>query len=351
MARWWIWIAALGLGLAPQSQPAPSTTPTTLRMAAIAPDGTSWARLLTGFADDVERSTRGQLRIKWIFGGIAGDELTTLERVRTGELAGLAGAIFCQRVAPSLQALEVAGLAQDDDEASAVMDKLRPLFEEESRATPFAFLAISSGFGHRVLFSRTPVHSLAELRQRRYWVYDLDELERAQLTLMRANLEPLPIDQAIPAYDAGRVDGFFSIPWAAVAYGYGVKARYFTDLDSMFLPACMIVSRPVLDRLDGETRRALVDAGVRVEARFARLGRQQHDELLDRVFPKEGLRAGPMSAAFKEEYLEAARAVSARLAPRFVPLSLVRRVNAILATARAHAQGDARAPPRRSPGE
>jgi len=89
---------------------------------------------------------------------------TMLERVRRGELAGLAGAIFCQRVAPSLHAVEVAGLVQSDDEAAEVMRRLRPTFEEESATSPFRFLAVSSGFGHRVLFSREPVRSLADLR-------------------------------------------------------------------------------------------------------------------------------------------------------------------------------------------
>ena len=348
MARWWILIVMAGLGLAPHAA-IPAAAPTTLRMAAIAPAGTYWASLLTDFGDEVERSSRGQVRVKWILGGIAGDELTTLERVRAGELEGLAGAIFCQRVAPSLRALEVAGLARNDDEVSELMGKLRPLFEEESRATPFAFLTISPGFGHRVLFSRTPVHRLADLKQQRYWIYDLDELEKEQLALMGVNVLPLPLDQAADAYDARRVDGFISIPWAAVAYRYGVKARYFTDLDSMFLPACMIVSRPVFDRLSGVAQRALVNAGAGVEARFARLGRQTHDDLLDRVFPREGLHAVPMSDEFRNEYLTAARAASARLGPRLVPLPLVRRVSALLEAARTRAPQTARAPPTAPP--
>ena len=95
MARRWIVLLLFSLGLGSPSERPPGSV--TLRMAAIAPEGTSWARLLTDFADEVERSTHGKLRVKWQLGGIAGYELTTLERVRKGELAGLAGAIFCQR--------------------------------------------------------------------------------------------------------------------------------------------------------------------------------------------------------------------------------------------------------------
>ncbi|HXU71574.1 MAG TPA: TRAP transporter substrate-binding protein DctP [Polyangia bacterium] len=331
MARPGVLILLCCLGLA--GGPRAPSAPITLRMAAIAPENTPWARMLTDFTDEVERATHGQLRIKWILNGAAGDEQSSLERVRNGELSGLAGAIFCQHVAPSLHAIEVAGLVESDDEASLVLQHLRPKLDEETRATPFVFLALGTGFGHRVLFSREPVRTFAELKTARNWSYDLDEVERSQLALMGIKLLPLPIDQAGAAYDQGRVDGFLSVPAAAVAFRYGVKARYFTDLHSMFLPGCLIISRPTFESLDGDAQRALKDAGDRLAERFNRLGRQQEDEMLSRAFPREGLRAVPMSDEFRREYLEAARAASARLG--LIPLPLVRQVNTILAEARA----------------
>ncbi len=334
-----IFLSCLGLG----ASAAPGPAPVTLRMATIAPEGAAWSRLLKEFSTEVERATHGELHVKWTFGGAAGDERAELEHVRNGELAGLAGAASCQRVAPSLHAIEVAGLVENDDEANEVLQRLRPLFDDEARATPFAFVALSSGFGHRVLFSRQPVRTLAELRQGRRWIYDLDEVEGAQLALMGTELVPLPIDEAGHAYDDGRIDGFFSIPAAAVVFGYGVKARYFTDLRSMFLPACMIVSRATFDGLDGDGQRAITAAGQRLAARFAHLGKTQDAELIGHVFPRQGLRAVPMSDTFRREFLEAARAASARLG--LVPLTLVRRVNAILTEKRAGASRTARAPP------
>lgn len=324
-----IMLCCLGLAGGPRNPSAPIT----LRMAAIAPDGTAWARLLNDFSDEIAHATHRELRVKWIFGGAAGDERSSLEAVRRGELSGLAGAILCQRVAPSLHAVEVAGLVENDDEALLILQRLRPQFDEEARASPFTFLMLSGGFGHRVLFSREPVRTFAELKKSRNWIYELDEVERAQLRLMGANLLPLPIDQAGAAYDSGRVDGFYSIPAAAIVFRYGVKARYFTDLHSMFLPACLIVSRATFDGLDGDAQRALRQAGERLGDRFDRLGRQQEDEMMSRAFPREGLRAVPMSDEFRREYLEAARAASARLG--LVPLPLVRQVNAILMEARA----------------
>jgi TRAP-type C4-dicarboxylate transport system substrate-binding protein len=171
---------------------------------------------------------------------------------------------------------------------------------------------------------------MAELRTGRYWHYELDEVIGTQLSLMGVHMVPLPIVGAGPAFDEGRVDGFFSVPYAAVVYRYGVKSRYFTDLSSMFLPGCVIVLRSAMAELTADEQRTLRDAGARLEARFAKIGKQQDEEVLSRVLPQQGLRAVPMSPAFRRQYLSAARAAGARLGPRLVPLTLVRRVSAIV---------------------
>src|SRR3954453_10187849 len=81
--------------------------PIKLRMAAIAPEGTAWARELHALARDIETHTNGAVSMKWYLGGIAGDELTAVDRVRRGQLDGVGGALFCTRLAPSLWVLRL----------------------------------------------------------------------------------------------------------------------------------------------------------------------------------------------------------------------------------------------------
>src|SRR5436305_1604458 len=117
--------------------------PQVLRMAAIAPDGTSWARDLKAYARSLETESHGELRMKWYLGGIAGDELTSVERVRKKQLDGVAGAIFCQSLAPSLRATNVPGLFSSRDEALYVLNRMHPIVDEEMRKNGFANLGES----------------------------------------------------------------------------------------------------------------------------------------------------------------------------------------------------------------
>src|SRR5690242_9450561 len=89
-----------------------------IRIATLAPDGTGWAHEMRAFSHEVEAETHDAVRIKWYFGGIAGDDLETGERVKREQLEGVgSGGPLCERVAPSMKALRILGLFRDLDEA------------------------------------------------------------------------------------------------------------------------------------------------------------------------------------------------------------------------------------------
>ncbi|HSN33935.1 MAG TPA: TRAP transporter substrate-binding protein DctP, partial [Ideonella sp.] len=104
----------------------------TLRMGTMAPAGTAWARELNAFAREVDARTSGQVRIKWYFGGISGDEPTMGERIRRGQLDGAAsGGPLCETMAPSMRVMRVVGLLTTPEEAGFVAGRLWPVFESE----------------------------------------------------------------------------------------------------------------------------------------------------------------------------------------------------------------------------
>ena len=166
-----------------------------LRMSTMAPDGTEWARESRAFAQDIEDASQGAVKIKWYFSGIAGTELGQLERMRRGQLDGMAGSIFCEHLAPSLFALEVVGMVRSQQEAATLLHELLPVVDKELASTQFKALFLSLGFGHRVLFSRNPVRSLADLRAGHYWVWELDDVLKKQLAEMGVHVVPMSLSK------------------------------------------------------------------------------------------------------------------------------------------------------------
>jgi TRAP-type C4-dicarboxylate transport system substrate-binding protein len=280
-------------------------TPVQLRMAAIAPDGTAWARELRALARDIEVQTAGEVKMKWYLGAIAGDELTALDRIRRGQLDGIAGASYCDRLAPSLHLMRLVGLLRSDADVRAALARLRPQIEKEMHERGFVTLGTAS-FGPWIIFSRTPIASMKDLRNVRLWGWTLEDVMIPQLEAMGVHLVHLPIEEAGHAWDEGKLDGFITLPTAALAYQFSARSRYFTEISPGPLPGCIVVSEHAFDQLSFAHQQTVRAAAAKFAARFVDVGREQDRTLLGGLFERQGVRRVPVSKEFADEFYAAA---------------------------------------------
>jgi TRAP-type C4-dicarboxylate transport system substrate-binding protein len=325
------------------SKPIDGAEPVTLRMAAIAPDGTSWARELKAFAREVETLSKGELRVKWYLGGIAGDEVTALERMRHGQLDGEAGAIFCQRLAPSLSAVRLVGMYQSRDEAIYVLSRMKPRLDDEFRKAGFANLG-EGVFGIDVLFSRKPIRALGDLNGGRYWVWSLDPIWQATLPLIGVAMRSTSLEELGPAYQRHEIEGFFAVPSAALAYQWSTQASYVTPIDAAILPACVVIANGAIDPLPIEQQHILRVSAAKFMAHFNEISHELENELMNGLFEKQGLTKVQLTAQLHNEFAAAAKLARARVASQLLPPGLYDSVEKMLDEYRAQRRGEARRP-------
>jgi TRAP-type C4-dicarboxylate transport system substrate-binding protein len=299
--------------------------PITIRLASVTPDGTAWARVLHAFGREVASSTHDQVQIKWYLSGIAGDELASHERVKRDQLDGVvSGGMLCQRLAPSLRAAGMAGQFRDRDEATHVLQKLKPFADEELAKEGYVNLA-EAGMGFSVVFSRTPVRTMAELKRLRPWLWSLDAVLNTQLPAMGLSPVALPVEGSARAYDDGKVDGFLGLPSAALAFQWSTQAHYVTNLRVGYLTACMLVARRAWDTLAHEDQQQFLSATAKLQARVEDTARQSDELLLGGLFAKQGLQAVPISPALQAEFSAAAHETQKAVA-KLVPPGTVEKV-------------------------
>jgi TRAP-type C4-dicarboxylate transport system substrate-binding protein len=317
-----------------------SAEPIRIRMAAVAPEGSSWAHEFHTVDRDVQRLTNGEVQLKWYLGGIAGDELTALERVRRGQLDGVAGAMFCDRLAPSMRVGRVVGLFQNRDEWDYVMSRLLPDFDKEFAQQGFANLGIGS-FGNIMFFSRQPIRTLEELKRTRFWTYDLDQMSNTMLRQMGVDVAPGSLDAALKSYDDGKVDGFASTPTAALAFQWSARARYYLDITAGELPGCFVIADRAFDSLSTEHKRAVTNAVAKFVGRFHELGHLQDDQLLGGLFERQGLHRTVADPTLRAAFLASSRAAREQLSPELVPHALLTRTLGWLADYRSQHAAEA----------
>ncbi|HWE28646.1 MAG TPA: TRAP transporter substrate-binding protein DctP [Polyangia bacterium] len=302
-----------------------------LRFATVAPDGTEWARLSRSFAREIEEQTNGDVQIKWYFGGIAGNEAEMIARMRRGQLDGVASAgMLCQRLAPTMRAVHVVGLFQSRDEALYVLGRLKPRIDREFAAAGLTNLG-EAGFGTDILFSRTPLRSLEELRQQRLWIWDLDEIYKLEMPALAIKATPLPLEGALAAFEAAQLDGFIGIPSAALVFQWSTRARYYSDLRVGYVMGCLVVSNSAFDPLPFEAQQAVHAASGRLMRQMEDIGERQDDALLNSLFEKQGMHRVEVSKSFRTEFLDAARAARFKLGSSLTTQALLDEINGWLA--------------------
>jgi TRAP-type transport system periplasmic protein len=317
-----------------------SAEPIKIRMATVAPEGSSWAHEFHTLDREVQEGTHGEVQLKWYMSGIAGDEIASLERVRRNQLDGVAGAMFCDRLAPSIRIGRIVGLFQSRDEWQYVMSRLLPDLDKEFAHSGFANLGIGS-FGDVMFFARKPIRTLDDLKQQRLWTYDLDEMETQMLRSMGLTVAPMPLDAALHAYDDGKVDGFISTPTAALAFQWSARARYFSDLAAAELPGCFVIAQRTFDALSIEHRRVITNAVAKFTGRFRELGRIQDDALLNGLFERQGLHRSAADAPMRASFMATSRIAREQLGTQWVPHELLTRTLGWLADYRSeHATSD-----------
>ena len=264
----------------------------TLRVGTVVPDGTSWAREIKAMARNVETNTAGAVHLKVYMGGIAGDELEMMERVHRGQLDGLLSAgMACETVAPSLRVARVPGVFQTWAETAYVIGRLRPFSRTKRRRTAFATSARPSSA--RRFFSRKPLPTLCDVRDVRFWIWDIDRMLATVLPAMGVRVEPVPIRDAVVAYERGQVDGFIAPAVAALGFQWSTAARYYTDLRMGFVVGCMVIANRAFDALPMASQQSLRVVAAKIKVRFEEVGRAQEAQLLHGLFEKQGLSPSP----------------------------------------------------------
>jgi TRAP-type C4-dicarboxylate transport system substrate-binding protein len=325
-------VAALTLMGAPVRAAPPAYV---LRMASTAPDGTAWAREIRAFARELEEATHGQVRLKLYLGGIAGNELQVGQRIARDQLDGaFSGGMLCMKIAPVMRVMRIPGLFQSRAELSYVIGHLKPIIDDEFRRAHFVNLG-AFGIGPDLLYMRKPVSTLAELRKTRVWTWDIDAVLPQALRAMGLTVVTTSVEEAGHFYDDGKVDGFISVPAAALAFQWSTQARYLLPLRVSVLDGCVILTERAFDALPAEAQEKMRDVAGRSHAHLEEVGAQQDEQLLGGLFARQGLQTLPLPPSFAAEFYAEARAAREHLGDELAPRSLVQRVLTLLADFRA----------------
>jgi TRAP-type C4-dicarboxylate transport system substrate-binding protein len=104
------------------AKPKPKTV---IKFATLAPEGTTWMKTMRSFDDELRAVTDNRVGFKFYPGGVQGDEMDVLRKIRNGQLhAGGFTGFGLGAIESGFRAMELPFMFQDLEEVDFVRDKL-----------------------------------------------------------------------------------------------------------------------------------------------------------------------------------------------------------------------------------
>ncbi len=302
---------ALGLSLASAS----ARADVTLKVATLAPEGSSWMKIFHQWKASIEERTGGRVKVKFYSGGVQGDEHDMLRKMRLGQLHGAAiTAIGLGGIAPEVRALEVARTDEELDYARGALGKaIEHKFEDKG------FVLLGWGdVGPVRIFSNRPLRTLADLQAMKLWLWSDDPITRDLFTALDVHGVPLGVPQVLPALSTGAVDAFFSSPLATLALQWAPRVRYVTSVVVGQATGATVLTRAAWDQIAPADRAAVLEVSRAIEPQLIAQVRKDNAQALA-TMQARGLEVVQTPPELVQELAKRSEPVAAAATARFSP--------------------------------
>ncbi len=316
----------------------------TFKIATASPDGSSWMRIMREGARQIERETGGRVKIKYYPGGVMGDDVAVMRKIRARQLQGAAVTVgVLTRFYPDAQIYSLPMIFRSFAEVDHVRAAMDPEIEMHLAEAGFVtFGAAGGGFAYAM--SKRPATNPGQARTQKVWIPANDPYSNEAMVAFGLNPVPLNIADVLAGLQTDLVDAVVAPPVATLALQWHTQLRYVLDLPLLYIYGYLAVDKRQFDRLSEQDaavfsrvmRRAFAEIDARNEA---------DHEAAFRALKGQGLEVLVPSAAERREWQARAAAASERIVERgIVSRGAYERLQSLLATYRASHPGVAPKP-------
>jgi TRAP-type C4-dicarboxylate transport system substrate-binding protein len=303
----------------------------TLKLATLAPDGTTWTNGIKTLASVVTQGLNGQVKVKLIANGIAGDEQEMIDKIRHGQLSGAAlTSLGLGRVSGSVHVLELPLLVRSYDELDYLREQLDPELRKDFEAKGFVILAWAD-LGPVHLFSTRPLRTHKDLANAKAWVLPGDKMVPGFFEALGMKGVPQAIGDVNAALEKGAIDIAYGSALTTLALGWHAHLTYMIDKPFTFGVAATVLSKREFDALTPDQQLLLLVEAKSYQRGIIKAIREEDARALETLL-RSGVQAVHPSPQLERELADAAKSSLLQLEPiLFATPHLRQRAEEILA--------------------
>jgi TRAP-type C4-dicarboxylate transport system substrate-binding protein len=300
-----------------------------LKLATVAPEGTSLYKALATMADDVKTKTSGRVTIKIFGGGVQGDEKDVVRKMRYGQLDGAAlTGVGLGLIDQEIRVLELPFLFNNEAEVDKVYAGMDDFFSKLFSGKGFQVLGWSE-VGFVKIFSDKPIRNRKDLEGVKMWMWEGDPLAEEMFKEMKVTPVPLAITDVLTSLQTRLINAAYTPELGAIALQWQTKTKYMTDVNFVNGTGGLVLTNAAWAKI-GAQDQAAVKAVGKVTAQ-ALVQQTRKDNLESKtVIQGQGIQVVTLDPEALSEFKEIGKAVRQNLIGKLYSQEVLDKVVAIL---------------------
>lgn len=275
----------------------------TLKIATIAPEGSSWMKDMRSGAKVIDENTGGRVKFKFYGGGVQGNDKQVRRKMRTGQLHGGAftsGGMNGFQKDADLFALPL--MFNTIEEARYIRDHMEgELRERLENAGYVNFGLAAAGFAY--MMSNRPMSTLADLKGQKVWTPEGDPIGYAALRALGVAPVIMPVTDVMTGLQTDLLDSVTAPPVGAVVFQWHTKLKYITELPVAYVYAAMLIDKRAFSKISPEDQAVVREVMEGIYRKFDRNGVMDNRDAFEALL-ESGLQLTPTDASEVSQWRE-----------------------------------------------
>ena len=250
---------------------------------------------------EVMEKTEKKVQFKIYPGGVLGDEMDMLRKLKIGQLQGVAltsaglSALFKE-----MDVLQVPFLFQTYEEVDAILKKMDSSFRKGFEDNGYVLLGWSEA-GFVYLMSTVPIASLADLKKAKVWIWEESPMAKAIFDEAGVKAIPLTVPDVLVGLQTGLVEVVYTPPTGAISFQWFTKIKYITDVPLIYLAGGVVVKKDIFKQIPQASQGFILENFQKNLDQLKIITRKENQDAI-KVMVRNGVKIITPSKAEIDEY-------------------------------------------------
>ncbi len=252
-----------------------------IKFATLATRGSTWLNVMTELNNAIKQATSNNVRFKIYPGGVSGEELDVLRKIRAGQLdAGGFTGVALGEIVSEVRIFDSPFLFKNYEEVDYIHELLFDEFSKKFEQNGFILLGWTE-VGFVYIFTKKKIEKIDDLKGVKMWMWEGDKVAEATFNALGFKPIPLAVTDVITALQTGMIEGLYTSPLGAIALQWNTQVKYMLKIPLANAIGAIVVSKNKWDKLPQEYQDTIRTLSKQYMKKLTKLSRKDNQKSIE----------------------------------------------------------------------